>query len=42
MWQPTASVLVVTFLVQNRMAWIELAASRMIDETTIYKKMRGH
>ena len=41
-WQPTTSVLVVTFLVQNRMAWIELAASRMIDETTIYKKMRGH
>ena len=41
-WQPTTSVLVATFLVQNRMVWIELAASRMIEDTTIYKKMRNH
>ena len=42
MWQPTTSVLVATFLVQNRMIWIELAAGRMIEDTTIYKKMRDH
>jgi len=35
-------ILVATFLVQNRMVWIELAASRMIEDTTIYKKMRNH
>ena len=42
MWQPTTSVLVATFLVQNRMVWIELATGRMIKDTTIYKKIRNH
>ena len=42
MWQPTTSVLVATFLVQNRMVWIELAAGRMIKDTTVYKKIRNH
>ena len=40
--QPTTSHLVVTFLVQNRMVWIELAAGRMIEETTINKKNIYH
>ena len=35
MQQPTTSDLVVTFLVQNHLVWIELAAGRMIEETTI-------
>ena len=39
---PTTSVLVATFLVQNRMIWIELAAGRMIEDTTIYKKNTYH
>ena len=40
MWQPTTSDLVVTFFVQNQLVWMELAAVRMIEETTIYKKNR--
>ena len=42
MWQPTTYDLVVTFSVQKHMVWIELAAGRMIEETTIYKKIRDH
>ena len=42
MWQPTTSVLVTTFLVQNRMIWIELAVGRMIEDTTINKKSTYH
>ena len=42
MWQPTASVLVVTFLLQNCRIWIELTVGRMIEETTINKKNRYH
>ena len=44
-FQPTTSNLVVTlvatFLVQNRMLWIELAAGRMIEEATIHKMWKG-
>ena len=40
--QPTTSVLVVSFLLQNRFVWIELAAGRMIEETTINKKNSYH
>ena len=42
MWQPTTYDLVVTFSVQKHMVWIELAMGRMIEDTTIYKKMRDH
>ena len=35
-------ILVATFLIQNRMVWIELATGRMIKDTTIYKKIRNH
>ena len=42
-FQPTTSNLVVTldatFLVQNCMSWIELAAGRMIEEATIHKNV---
>ena len=42
MWQPTTSDLVVIFMSQNQLMWIEIALCGMMGQTTIHKKNTHH
>jgi hypothetical protein len=42
MWQPTTSDLVVIFISQNQLLRMEMAAGRVKEQTTIYKKITYH
>jgi len=42
MWQPTTSDLVVFFIPQNQLLWMEMAAGRVKEQTTIYRMNTYH
>ena len=42
MWQPTTSDLVVIFISQNQLLRMEMAAGRVMEQTTIYRKNTYH